>query len=119
MFFVKKNDDTLRLNRVISKNKYPFPIIYDLFDQMQGHTIFSTIDLHSKYYRLKIKEEYVIKTSFCIRYGNYDLLVILFWLSIAPVSFIDLMNHHFGNFVIISYMTFYYTPELEKIIETI
>ena len=52
VLFVKKKDGTLRLcidyrelNKVTIKNKYSFPRIDDLFDQLQGATTFSKIDL--------------------------------------------------------------------------
>ena len=52
VLFVKKKDDPLRmfidyrqLNKIIIKNKYPIAKIDDLFDQVQGATHFSKIDL--------------------------------------------------------------------------
>ncbi|XP_069148033.1 uncharacterized protein [Solanum lycopersicum] len=54
VLFVKKKDGTLRmcidyrqLNKFTIKNKYPLPRIDDLFDQLQGSSFFSKIDLHS------------------------------------------------------------------------
>ena len=56
MLFVKKKDGMLRLsidygklNKVIVKNKYPFPRIDDLFDQLKGVKYFSKIDLRVGY----------------------------------------------------------------------
>ncbi|PKA62823.1 RNA-directed DNA polymerase like [Apostasia shenzhenica] len=37
--------DYRELNRVIIKNKYPLPKIDDLFDQLQGASLFSKINL--------------------------------------------------------------------------
>jgi hypothetical protein len=55
--FVKKNDGTLRLcidfrqlNKATVKNKYPLPIIDDLFDKLRGENIFSKIDMRSRYH---------------------------------------------------------------------
>jgi hypothetical protein len=53
--FVKKKDGTLilcidyrYLNKITIKNKYPFPRIDDLFDQLMGDAIFSKIDLRMR-----------------------------------------------------------------------
>jgi hypothetical protein len=71
MLFVKNKDGTLRLcidfrqlNKVTIKNKYHFPRIDDLFDQLKGARIFSKIDLRSGYHQVRIKEEDINKTTF-------------------------------------------------------
>ena len=54
MLLVEKKDKSLRmvvdyraLNEVTINNKYPLPMINDLFDQLQGAKVFSKIDLQS------------------------------------------------------------------------
>ena len=66
MLLVEKKDKSLRmvvdyraLNEVTIKNKYPLPMINDLFDQLQGAKVFSKIDLRSGYHQLKIREIYL------------------------------------------------------------
>ena len=39
------------------KNKYLFPRIDDLFDQIRGEKVFSKIDLRSGYHQVRIKDE--------------------------------------------------------------
>ena len=60
----EKKDGSLRiamdyhaLNEVTIKNKYPLPMINDLFDQLQGAKVLSKIDLRSRYHQLKIREQ--------------------------------------------------------------
>jgi hypothetical protein len=47
-------EDYCVLNEVTTKNKYPLPMIDDLFDQLQGACAFSKIDLQSGYHQLKV-----------------------------------------------------------------
>ena len=58
----KRKDGTMRmciyyrqLNKVTVKNRYPLPRIDDLFDQLQGASVFSKIDLRSGYHQLRIR----------------------------------------------------------------
>ena len=55
--------DYRQLNKVTIKNKYPLLRIDDLFDQLQGASVFSKIDLKFGYHQLKIKESDVLKIA--------------------------------------------------------
>jgi hypothetical protein len=99
VLFVKKKDGTLRLcidfrqlNEVTIKNKYPFPMIDDLFDQLKDARIFSNIDLRYGYHHVRIRDEDINKNSFRARYSHYKFTVVPFGLSNAPVVFMFLMN---------------------------
>ncbi|GJY87154.1 putative nucleotidyltransferase, ribonuclease H [Tanacetum coccineum] len=80
------------LNKLTIKNRYHLPLIDDLFDQLQGATYFSKIDLWSGYHQVRFKEENAPKTAFKTRYGHYKFLVMPLGLTDAPAVFIDLVN---------------------------
>ncbi|KAL4038316.1 hypothetical protein IC575_001930 [Cucumis melo] len=106
VLFVKKKDGSMRLcidyrelNKVTVKNRYPLPRIDDLFNQLQGATVFSKIDLRSGYHQLRIKDGDVPKTAFRSRYGHYEFILMSFGLTNAPAVFMDLMNRVFREFL--------------------
>ena len=106
VLFVKKKDGTLRLcvdyrqlNKMTVKNKYPLPRIDDLFDQLKDASVFSKIDLQSRYHQLRIKDADVHNTTFRTQYGHYEFLVMPFGLTNAPAAFMDLMNCVFRLYV--------------------
>nr|GFC90614.1 hypothetical protein [Tanacetum cinerariifolium] len=55
----------------INLNRYPLPRIDDLFDQLQGSSVYSKIDLRSGYHQLRVREEDIPKTAFRTHYGHY------------------------------------------------
>ncbi|GJY13941.1 putative nucleotidyltransferase, ribonuclease H [Tanacetum coccineum] len=112
ILFVKKKDGSFRmcidyreLNKLTVKNCYPLPRIDDLFDQLQGSSIYSKINLRSSYHQLRVREEDISKTAFRTRYGHYEFQVMPFRLTNAPAVFMDLMNRmckpYLDKFVIV------------------
>ncbi|GJR47211.1 putative reverse transcriptase domain-containing protein [Tanacetum coccineum] len=112
VLFVKKKDgsfcmciDYRELNKLTVKNRYPLPRIDDLFDQLQGSSVYSKIDLRSGYHQLRIREEDIPITAFRTRYGHYEFQVMPFGLTNAPAVFMDLMNRvckpYLDKFVIV------------------
>ena len=90
------------------KNKYLLPRIDDLFDQLKGASVFSKIDLQSRYHQLRIKDTDVHKTTFRKWYKHYDCLVIPFGLTNALAAFMDLMNRVFQLYADHFVMVFIY-----------
>ncbi|WMV29843.1 hypothetical protein MTR67_023228 [Solanum verrucosum] len=106
VLFLNKKDGSLRmfidyrqLNKVTIMIKYHLPRIDDLFDQLQGASYFSKIDLTSGYHQHRMRHVDIPKTAFCTRYGHYVFLVISFGLTNAPTSFMNLMNRVFREYL--------------------
>nr|GEX23523.1 putative reverse transcriptase domain-containing protein [Tanacetum cinerariifolium] len=110
VLFVKKKDRSFRmcidyheLNKLTVKNRYPLLRIDDLFNQPQGSSVYSKIDLRSEYHQLRIKEECI--PAFRTRYGHFEFQVIPFGLKNSPAVFMDLMNReckpYLDKFVIV------------------
>ncbi|GJR16640.1 putative reverse transcriptase domain-containing protein [Tanacetum coccineum] len=93
VLFMKKKDGSFRmcidyreLNKLTVKNRYPLLRIDDLFDQLQGSSMYSKIDLRSGYHQLRIKEEDIPITAFRTRYGHFEFQVMPFGLTNAPAD---------------------------------
>ncbi|GKD78574.1 putative reverse transcriptase domain-containing protein [Tanacetum coccineum] len=99
VLFVKKKNGSFRmcvdyreLNKLTVNNRYPLPKIDDLFDQLQGSSVYSKNDLKSGYHQLRVRDEDIPKTAFRTRCGHYEFQVIPFGLTNTPAVFMDLMN---------------------------
>nr|GFB96940.1 putative reverse transcriptase domain-containing protein [Tanacetum cinerariifolium] len=74
--------DYRELNKLTVKNRYPLPRIDNLFDQLQGSSVYSKIDLRSGYHQLRVREEDIpavfmdLMNRVCKRY--LDKFVIVF-----------------------------------------
>jgi len=106
VLFVKNKDGSLRLyidyrelNKVKVTNKYLLPRIDDLFDQLASASVFSKVDLRSRYHQFRIKNEDVPKPAFHTQYGHYEFFVLPIGLTNAPAFFMDLMNRVFRSFL--------------------
>lgn len=84
--------DYRRLNSVTRKDSYPIPNLKDLFDQLQGACIFSTLDLKSGYWQMPMAESSIPKTAFTCHLGLFAFKRLPFGLTNGPALFQRSMN---------------------------
>ena len=99
VLFIKKPDGSLRftldyraLNSITTKIRYPLPRIDDLLDSARGAKYYSSLDLASGYFQLKISPKDSPKTAFCTPFGQYEWKVLPMGLTNAPSTFMRAMN---------------------------
>jgi hypothetical protein len=104
--FVKKKYGTLwlcidykKLNKMTIKIKYPLLRIDDLVYQLKGATMFSKMELRSRYHQVGIKDENIHKIAFRTRYGNNEFVVVPFKLTNSLATFMCLMNNVLNKYL--------------------
>ena len=96
---VKKKDGTTRfcvdfrkVNQVTKKDAQPLPRIDDTLDALGSAQWFSTLDLASGYWQVKVDPADREKTAFATQHGLYQFRVMPFGLCNAPGTFQRLME---------------------------
>ena len=102
---VRKKDGTLRfcidfrrLNDRMEKDSFPMPKMIDTMETMVGAQIFSTMDLKSGFWQVRMAEESRPYTAFTVgSLGVYEFLRMPFGLCNAPATFQRLMQNCLGE----------------------
>ena len=93
------------LNKVTVKNKYPLPRIDETLDRLAGATVFTSLDLNSGYFQIRISAEDAHKTAFSSPIGHYEFKVLGQGLCNSHATFQSVMNKifapHLHKFVVV------------------
>jgi hypothetical protein len=85
-------------NFMPSKN-FHIPVIDYMFDELSSARYFTKLDLCYGYHQIRMKEQYIPKTTFRTHEGHYHFLVMPFVLCNDPSTFQSLMNDVFHSFL--------------------
>ena len=99
LFLVKKANgefrpvvDFRKINKITKTDPFPLPKIDEIYQQLNGSTLFSTLDLNSGYFQMKLSEEDIPKTAFTTNENRFEFIRVPFGVKNAPAAFSRLMN---------------------------
>jgi len=98
LFILKLNSllrlcvDYRTLNKIITKNRHPLPLINELIDRLSGVKVYTKLDLKDVYYRIRIKKGDEWKIAFRTRYGFWEYVIISFRLINTSATFQTYIN---------------------------
>ncbi len=85
--------DLPKVNSRVVKDSYPLLSIAQIFDSMQGATMFRVVDLQPGFHQLKINEADIHKLAFITHFGLWEMVRVPFGLCNSPAYFHRTMNH--------------------------
>lgn len=89
--------DFRRLNEVSLGQSYPIPNISDILDCLSNSRYFSTIDLASAFWQIKMEKSDAHKTAFSSGFSKYHFLRCPFGLANAPSTMARVMSNVLGS----------------------
>ena len=66
---------------------HPLPNIDQLYAQLRGAKVFTTLNLRSEYYHIELRKDSQAKMAFVTPFSKYEFNMVPFGLAQAPVYF--------------------------------
>ena len=83
--------DYRKLNKIMVADRWPMPFVDEIIESLNGSKFFTSIDLISGYWQIRMDETCKHKTTFRCRYGIFTFEVMTFGRMNAPASFQRMM----------------------------
>ena len=89
--------DYRKINKITETERWPIPNVKDIFDNMGKAKYFTSIDLKSGYWQIKLHESSIPVSAFSTPDGHFEFLKLPFGLKNAPPHFCRMMKKIFGH----------------------
>ena len=80
------------LNELTKKDVYPIPLIKETLAQLKNAKVFTKIDIHQTFHKLRIATDLEDYTAFALRFGAFKWKVLPFSLTERPASWQHFIN---------------------------
>jgi hypothetical protein len=87
--------DYRKLNAITKKDRYPLPLIDEVFERLSKARIFTKLDIRQGFHRIRMHQDSEDLTTFRCRYGTFKYKVMPFGLTNGPATFQRLINDIF------------------------
>ena len=92
-----------QINQVTIPDKFPFPLLTDIIDELRDCEFLTTLDITSGFLNVKMHPDHIHKTAFVTKNGHYEWLRLPFGFRNSPMVFQRviqniLMKHNVYNF---------------------
>ena len=87
--------DYRKLNSITKKDRYPLPLIDEVFERLSKARIFTKLDIRQGFHRIRMHQESEDLTTFRCRYGTFKYKVMPFGVTNGPATFQRLINDIF------------------------